>query len=202
MVSHIIKINICVIFLLVSCKTITENTRKTIYTWDNDQLNIDIDFSYTDEMGHAHVPLIPHIPAKNHKYKIKIQNINNMIIWESGKFVKAHEIPIIVQKHQNKVYIVCFIGKSEKNPAYFSFYMNDFTSWKQIDKKNFPKCLAIQNINFINNDEVQTKQLEINNTVFQASFTAALWRYMSGSNEIFKEEVKILLDYKTKYITK
>ncbi|MCJ7481386.1 MAG: hypothetical protein MUO31_00300 [Thermodesulfovibrionales bacterium] len=87
----------------------------------------------------------------------------------------------------------------------YSFYKYK-DKWKEISEKEFPKEIAIENINF---DLDSYIKINPENKVFRSSSTAFLWKRLGSdsvtynnwkNNNLFEVEKEYLIDFKKKYI--
>ena len=109
---------------------------------------------------------------------------------------------ILINYWENKFYIISLVWigkKNERRLIYKFFKLNNKSRLKEITPEEFPKPIAIANIDYIRNYPQVEKPVDINVDLkeFRKSRTAGLWRVLLKNLKCNKE---CLLEYKKKYI--
>lgn len=122
-------------------------------------------------------------------------------------------IPIAIQPDQDGTFYIAVFDR-ETAPGKFRLYRKTTTcQWQEIDRKDFPRHLAIQNTwlseeNGIRNDHTVVNEYEIVANMnpadidFRRSLTAKLWSYLENPGFSTFEDVPetFLQKYKSKWI--
>lgn len=123
-------------------------------------------------------------------------------------------IPIVIQPDESGVYIAVYDRETPGESSRFRLYRNrDAAAWDEIDPKDFPKHLAIQNTwlsedngilpdHTVLNEYDLVEKMDPAQAWFRRSFTAQLWTYLEDPSFRVGGEGKesSLREYKAKWI--
>jgi hypothetical protein len=114
-----------------------------IILWDSSEINYT--FTFQDSIGHPHGLFGVIIPACDFRYDLIINYREQKIRWNSPfqpRIIPFHEKIFLVTN-----WITWNLGKNYRKYLFF-IYDERTNSWKEIDRKEFPKHLALQNVSF------------------------------------------------------
>jgi len=112
--------------------------------------------------------------------------------------------PISITYYNQSFYIIYFDRETDFNKITFRFFKSiDKGKFKEIESRQFPKQIAIQNRWFDNQEKQnKTKQLQLDN--IKSSLTAKVWYQLEKGVNYYEMQSYIPLDflqaYKEKYI--
>ncbi|MDZ4287021.1 MAG: hypothetical protein U0984_03635 [Prosthecobacter sp.] len=157
----------------------------------------EIEYHYSQRryFGHPHVI---GFGGGDEKFDLRIKHGGKTYRWQGAA------IPVVLRHHGDQLFMVGFDRESSPKGCVFRLYRSDADrNFTEIDRAEFPKDLAIQNLWLDSNGEQALNPMDASNRHFCSSLTARLWQYLELGIQYWEEKPAkpdFLIRYRDSYL--